>query len=122
MFRKLQHSQRYSDGKLYLVGVRAPPPASVSQAPFTQRCCATGIQSVQVQGEVDGKPCSLTVHTGTESTLVCEGVTAAPNLPLAAHQLCSITGQCTPQKAPVQARIGISMAEEKNASVGGQRG
>ena len=40
-------------------------------------CHAVGSHSVQVQGQVDDKPCNLTVDTGAEHTFLCEDAVMA---------------------------------------------
>ena len=88
-------------------------PARATPAPLSLRCYEIGARTVQVQGQVDGKPCSPTVDTGAESTVVREGATAARNPPVAAQQLCGITGHCAQLRGPVHARIRVGQTEEE---------
>lgn len=66
-----------------------------------------------VQGQVDSKPCSLTVDTGAKCTFVHTGVMVAPDPPPAMQQLCGVKGHCMQLKGSVQARIEVGRAVDK---------
>lgn len=68
---------------------------------------------MQVEGNVDGKSCRLTVDTGAEKTLVRPELLDAERLPDAPQRLCGVTGHCVALQGPVVARVGVGGAEER---------
>ena len=74
----------------------------VSLRPHSIRCQSSTSHVVQVEGTVDSEPHFQTVDSGAKRTFVSVNVMAAQDLPLAAQQLCGVTGHCTELWGPVE--------------------
>ncbi|KAK3889125.1 hypothetical protein Pcinc_006867 [Petrolisthes cinctipes] len=99
-------------GKLVKAGEKGQPPAGVSQiAPSPRRCKRTTIDSVRVDGRIDGKKCSLVIDSASEQTFLRPDVLHHRYLPESSEQLCGVSGHCAELKGPLEARIEVTGQE-----------
>ncbi|KAK3895061.1 hypothetical protein Pcinc_001229 [Petrolisthes cinctipes] len=71
----------------------------------------TAIDSVRVDGRIDGKKCYLVIDSASEQTFVRPDVLHHRYLPESSEQLCGVTGHCAELKGPLEVRIEVAGQE-----------
>ena len=65
------------------------------------------MDSVQVDGKINGKPCPMTIDSGANQTVIRKDILEIQNLPQAKQGLSDVTGRCSPLWGPLEVQLQI---------------
>ena len=89
---------------------------SAQRSPHTPRVRGLNVMdSVQVDGAINGKPCPIIVDSGANQTIVRRDVLGLPDLPPAKEGLNDVTGRCSALWGPLEVQLRIGDIESTHS-------